>query len=144
VSGIVVGVDGSVSSLAALRWALAEARLRQATVEAVHVWHYPALAMAGMESGAVIAAHDDFAAAARSQLDDAVDGVLADETDPPAVNRVVLEGAAAETLVGHSESAELLVVGHRGRGGFAELRLGSVAHQCTSHAACPVLVVRRS
>jgi nucleotide-binding universal stress UspA family protein len=143
-SAIVVGLDGSSSSHEALRWALAEARLRGASVDAVHVWHYPPLAIAGLESAHVLAAHDDFEAAARTQLDEAVDGVLAGETDPPAVNRVVLEGAAAEQLVEHARSADILVVGHRGRGGFSELRLGSVAHQCASHATCPVLVLRGS
>jgi nucleotide-binding universal stress UspA family protein len=139
---IVVGVDGSRSSLEALRWALGEARLRGATVDAVQVWHYPALAISSPMAGPVIGAHDDFEADARTLLDEAVDGVLAEVEGAPSVNRVVLEGAAAEQLVRHGHAADLLVLGHRGRGGFADLLLGSVALQCTSHAVCPVVVVR--
>ena len=68
--------------------------------------------------------------------------VLAGDHQPPAVDRLVLEGAAAEQLVKHSDGAGLLVVGHRGRGGFAGLLLGSIAQQCAAHAHCPVVIVR--
>ncbi len=141
VAKIVAGIDGSPSSRHALRWALEEARRTGATVEAVHVWHYPALAYSGMMTAPMVG-HDELEADARSVLDHEVDAVLADATDPPAVNRVVVEGSAAEQLVEQAKDAELLVVGHRGLGGFATLLLGSVAHQCSAHATCPVLVVR--
>ena len=87
-------------------------------------------------------AHDDLVAEARKVLDEAVEDVLSGEQRPPAVERLVLEGAAAEQLVKHFDGADLLVVGHRGRGGFAGLLLGSIAQQCAAHAHCPVVIVR--
>ena len=131
----------------ALRWALNEARRRGATVEAVNVWHYPALTYVPGMYTAPVFAHDDFEAAARAGLDCAVDAVVADEeasgSGPlPGLVRVVLEGPAVERLVARSEHADLLVLGSRGHGGFRELLLGSVAHHCTAHAKCPVVIVK--
>lgn len=140
---IVVGVDGSRSSGDALRWAMGEARLRGATVDAVHVWRYPPVTYVPGIVDAPVFAHDDLEAQAGAVLDRAVDAVLAAGDDgAPVVERVVLEGPTAERLCQWSRHAELLVVGHRGRGGFTGLLLGSVAQQCSSHAACPVVVVR--
>lgn len=139
---IVVGVDGSRASQLALRWALGEARLRGATVEAVHVWRYPVLTYAPGISAAPVFAHDDLEAEARAVLDEAVAGAEGPAVEGAAIERLVLEGAASEALVRRAEGADLLVVGHRGRGGFAGLRLGSVAHQCSTHATCPVVIVR--
>ena len=58
------------------------------------------------------------------------------------VEKAVVEGPAAQTLIGAAKGAELLVVGSRGRGGFAGLLLGSVSQQCAHHASCPVVIVR--
>lgn len=139
---IVVGIDGSQASRHALRWALAEARVRGAALEAVHVWRYPVWTYSPAIVTPPVFAHDDLLAEARKVLDDAVDEVVADDQQRPAVQRVVREGAAAEQLVKQAQDADLLVVGHRGRGGFAGLLLGSIAHQCAAHAACPVVIVR--
>lgn len=139
---IVVGVDGSDQSRNALRWALDEARLRGAEVEAVQVWDYPVLTyIPGVVSPPTFA-HDDLEAEARTELDQAVDAVLDDVEGAPGVERVVIEGSAAEQLLRRAGDADLLVVGHRGRGGFADLMLGSVAHQVSAHATCPVVIVR--
>ena len=139
---IVVGIDGSQASRHALLWALAEARTRRAALEAVHVWRYPAWTYAPMIMTPPVFAHDDLVSEARAVLDHAVDEVLAGEADPPAIERLILEGAAAEQLVKHAGDADLLVVGHRGRRGFAGLLLGSIAHQGAAHAAYPVVIVR--
>ncbi len=140
---IVVGIDGSAASRDALGWALAEARRRGAVVEAVHVWHYPVWTLTPT-MGAPTFAHADLEAEARAVLDEGVDEVTAgaDPADLPTIERVALEGSAAEVLVNRAADADLLVVGHRGHGGFTGLLLGSVASQCTIHSPVPVVVVR--
>jgi nucleotide-binding universal stress UspA family protein len=137
---IVVGVDGSPEAAAALRWALDEARLRGTTVEAVRAWMFP------MADAIHAAAADvlvrDIAQASEEQLDRAVDDVAG--LDPGVkIERRVVEGPPARVLAEAAVGAELLVVGSRGRGGFAGLLLGSVAQQCVHHAPCPVVVIRR-
>ncbi len=142
-SRIVVGVDGSPPSLAALRWALAEAGLRGATVEAAHVWDYPFVAYTPAIMPTPAFVRSDLEAEARAELDQAVEEALAGQSgEGPPVKRLVVEGGAAQRLVERAMGAELLVVGHRGRGGFVDLLLGSVAMQCSTHASCPVVVVR--
>lgn len=151
-SRIVVGVDDSDHAVAALRWALREAVLRSATVEAVLVWTPP---IAALPFGATFTATGDdgeIDAAARVRLDELVnealaqlDGALAD-THPgystPDVHRTVMPGAAAMSLIDVAKDADLLVVGSHGRTGLRRLVLGSVAMACVQHAACPVTVVR--
>lgn len=143
---IVVGVDGSPSSRAALRWALGEARLRGAVVEATMVWRYPMLTyLPGLVAPPAFA-REDLEREARAELDEAVDSVLSTPEEPQdgdvRIERVVLEGKPAEELMRLATGADLLVVGHRGHEGFVGLLLGSVAHQCSSHAPCPVVIVR--
>lgn len=135
---IVVGIDGSQNSKAALDFAVAEARLRGAKVEAVMAWHRPytgdAWTMAipvdiqGME--------DSY----RQELDTIVDAADTSGLDQP-VERLVLESSPAQALLDRSGGAGLLVVGSRGHGGFVGLLLGSVGNQVASHAACPVVIV---
>jgi len=139
---IVVGVDGSAHSIRALRWAVAEAAARNATVEAVITWHYPVLASDEF-SGAVVPV--DVAALeanARETLDQAVEAAVPDAGQRDAVVRTVREGSPGHALVEASLDADMLVVGSRGHGGFAGLLLGSVSTQCVHHARCPVTVIR--
>lgn len=136
---IVVGVDGSPGGRAALRWALAEAERRCATVDAVHAWG-PAVYVAA-PTVAMIPDRSELAAAAKQLLDRVVSGEAAAHRHV-LVNQIVAEGAAARTLLDAAAGADLLVVGSRGRGGFAGLLLGSVSQQCVHHAPCPVVVVR--
>lgn len=140
---IVVGVDDSEQAKTALRWALAEGALRQATVEVVHAWTPP---MSALPFGATLVVPVDDAeldGAARTAVDQAVDAALADAAErPPEVLRTVLPGGAASTLVEVAEGADLLVVGSHGRSGLSRLVLGSVAMACVHHAPCPVVVVR--
>jgi len=134
---IVVGVDGSEPSKAALRWAIEEARLRGAPVLAVHAW----LMQFGAGPGFVVPAVEpnDVQREAESMLDAAIAEVGTEGLD---VDRVAVEGVAARVLIEAAEGADLLVVGSRGHGGFAGLLLGSVSQQCAHHAPCPVVVVR--
>ncbi|MGH9252207.1 MAG: universal stress protein [Acidimicrobiales bacterium] len=140
---IVVGVDDSEQAAAALRWALAEGVLRQATVEVVHAWSPP---MSALPFGATLLIPVDegeIDAAARASVDEVVDAALAEMDErPPEVLRTILPGGAAMTLVEVAEAADLLVVGSHGRTGLSRLVLGSVAMACVQHAPCPVVVVR--
>ena len=140
---IVVGVDGSEHSVRALRWALAEAKARNATVEALITWSYPVIASDGFSGGAVVAM--DVAALERSAgqaLEGAIEEAEPDATARQAIARRVVEGNPGHALVEASRGADLLVVGSRGHGGFTGLLLGSVSNQCVHHAHCPVTVIR--
>jgi nucleotide-binding universal stress UspA family protein len=148
VGEIVVGVDGSPGSLAALRFALAEARLRKATVVAVHAWLFPLveapepflLEFPGPQVDTLAQVTAALALQSEERLDQALREV-AREAEGVAIERRVTEGGAAEVLIDASKEADLLVVGSRGLGGFTGLLLGSVSRQCVSHASCPVVVV---
>jgi nucleotide-binding universal stress UspA family protein len=145
---IVVGVDGSPGSLEALRWALVESRLRGADVHVVHAWMVP-LIDAVPEPWAIGApslgpsedeVHEHLEAAARKVLDASMEE--ARSADPGVeVGGALAEGRPAAALLAAAQDADLLVVGSRGRGGFAGLLLGSVSAQCVHHAPCPVVVV---
>ena len=137
---IVVGIDGSEAAADALAWAVREAELTDAIVRVVHAWCYPALTYVHALVPPPTFAREEFVDEARA----VVEKVLSpfDQVGAVSIEPVVAEGGATSVLVDHSRSADLLVVGHRGRGGFLGLRLGSVALQCAQHAACPVVVVR--
>lgn len=136
-----MGVDGSTPSLQAAGWAGREAELRGAPLRIVYVtlrWPYyvplvPQPASWGAEAEA----------AARTVLDQATIRARAGRPHL-AVSAEIVDGAAAEALVAAAEGAQLIVVGNRGRGGFAELLLGSVSRYLTARAPCPVAVVRQT
>ncbi len=139
---IVVGVDGSALSVAALRWALDEASLRHVGVHVVLAWAMPpVMGMAPVLSPSEV----DFHAAAEAQLD----AILSEQDvtaegrpgDSPLTREVVERSPARGLLAAADAGASLLVVGSRGHGGFAGLLLGSVSQQCVAHAHCPVVVV---
>jgi nucleotide-binding universal stress UspA family protein len=133
---IVVGVDGSKGSQTALKWAIEEAHLRGASIEAVYAWssQYGA---GGFAPPLLRVAQDD---AERALLEHAV-GAVADGTEDVVIGRHAVHGPTASTLIDAARDADLLVVGSRGRGGFAALLLGSVSHRVLSEAPCPVAVV---
>ena len=144
---IVVGIDGSPASQAALEWGLAEARLRDARVVAIHAWSYIPLAAIGdpgmipMPSGDLPGQLELEQKAAEAELDAALAQAFP-EGVPPQVEKRLVEGDAAEALVAESEGAELVVVGSRGRGGLTSALLGSVSGHVLHHAGCPVVVVK--
>ena len=132
---IVVGIDGSPASLQALRWALDQAKRTEATVTAVMAWIVPELY--------------DWPMPTAEQLDLATGNWLHDivraevpEDELPRIHLRTAGGHPAEVLLDHAAAAELLVVGHRGTGTFAQALLGSTARYCVDHATCPVVVVR--
>jgi nucleotide-binding universal stress UspA family protein len=138
---IVVGVDGSPSSVDALRWAVSEAELTGDTVEAVIAWQYPVAA--GGYGWAPVVMDDgiNLQAAAEQTLTDAIDQV-AGADHAVKVERRVAEGYAPSLLVDASAHADLLVVGSRGHGTFTDALIGSVSQNCAHHAKCPVVIVR--
>ena len=148
-AGLVVGVDGSPGAAEALRWAVAEARLRKARLRIVHAWIY---GYVGMPSGgigymgsfgsnaALGIEPEDLQQAAEDVLEKAIADVVGG-VEGVEVERKVVEGAAAQVLIGAAVGADLLVVGSRGHGDFVGLLLGSVSQQCVHYAPCPVVVV---
>lgn len=135
---IVVGIDGSETAHRALQWAVDEARVREASLEAVHVWELPYLG--GFPNLASVVDPTAFEVAARRVLDAAVDSVDASGLARPVERTLTVDGAAAGIL-GAAKGADLLVVGSRGHGGFTGLLLGSVGQHVAHHAACPVVIV---
>ena len=135
---IVVGIDGSPASEKALRWAVAEARLRRAVVRAVYAWSFP---FRGGEIAhlAAEAAHPALQQEAEQLAENAVRRAVGADADM--VERVVIEASPAQALTETARDADLLVVGSRGRGGFAGLLLGSVSNQCAQHAPCPAVII---
>jgi nucleotide-binding universal stress UspA family protein len=138
---IVVGIDGSQGSKTALKWAMNQARLTGATIEAVTAWQDPA--RYGTAYGWTSAAFegDTFATAMVKVLDDTVADVTAQMEHPVTVLTQVVEGHPAEALLQAAAGAQSLVVGSRGHGTFAAIILGSVSQHCVQHAPCPVVVV---
>jgi len=138
---IVAGIDGSESSASALRWAIRQAALTGAAVDAVIAWHYPDLASSGIAVGAVEPTYEIFRENAEKIVADAISSTV-DPASDVQVSARVAQGHAAQVLLDASAGASLLVVGSRGHGGFAEALLGSVSQHCVQHALCPVVVVR--
>jgi nucleotide-binding universal stress UspA family protein len=136
---IVVGVDGSPSSTAALRWAIHQAKLTGCDVEAVTVWRIPAAyGIAPTATGMA-----DFEGDAQELLDKALAEFRTMDPDVVIWPRVV-QGLAGSGLVRAAHGADLLVVGSRGHGGLAGALLGSVSQYCAHHAPCPVLIMRHA
>ena len=140
---IVVGVDGSDCSRAALEFALDEAARRGAGVRVVLAMpetDYWATAY-GMTPTLVEELSTDLEKVGRDMIDDVVRSRGGGLADIP-VEVHVLGGSPGHVLVDQSRDADLLVVGHRGRGGFRSALLGSVGLQCVLYASVPVTVVR--
>jgi nucleotide-binding universal stress UspA family protein len=134
---LVVGVDGRLPSLRALTFALSEARLRGAVVDAVIAWHEP---YTGPSLAPGVADPNVLAEAAAETLDRALADVHASDWGP-SVDRHVVRGRPGDVLVQSSDEAALIVVGSRGRSGITGVLLGSVAQQLVRDASCPVVVV---
>ena len=135
---VVVGVDGSDPSMAALRWALAEGAVRKAVVQVVHAWDAPVIygpvsGVSGSDVGVI-------EGGARRMVEEMVD--QAEQGGSPVdVEQTAIPGGAAASLLDAAGGADLVVVGRRGMGGFGRLLLGSVSENVARHARCPVVVV---
>lgn len=138
---IVVGVDGSPSSEAALRWAFEEARLRSTELRAVYAWS--AFPVFQADTPLTLTTQDDLRVEAERLVREFVAGAIPDSGDVEITTLAPQTASGvARTLVDLAEGAEMLVVGSRGLTGFSELVLGSISKQCVHQARCPVVVVR--
>ena len=141
-STIVVGVDGSEPSAEALVYALRQARLEGGEIRAVTAWHIPAVSYGGPGAAPLVNLNEAFEEDAQAISRDALKAVDNDAAGID-IHAIVREGHPAKVLLDEAASADLLVLGSRGLGGFAELLLGSVSHECAQHATCPVVIVHR-
>jgi len=140
---IVVGIDGSVTSRDALRWAFEEAKVRKAELHVVTAWTYPYLLTApGVVAPAIPTTQLEEAAATIVQ--EALDAVVGAGDPDVVVTTAVAEGPAATVLVDAAKDADLLVMGSRGRGGFRGMLLGSVSQSVAHHAPCPLVIIRHT
>jgi nucleotide-binding universal stress UspA family protein len=138
---VVVGIDGSAGSLVALQWAAEAARLRAVPLHVLFAWGDLGARLARTARGGREPTEADEREAALAVIDEAVREALGPEPGVEIV-RVAERGEATPALLEASKTADLLVVGSRGRGGFAGLLLGSVSQHCIHHAHCPVAVIR--
>ncbi|GGN84590.1 universal stress protein [Actinoplanes lobatus] len=135
---VLVGTDGSEPALTAVRWAALEAQRRGTTLTVLHAYDEDWSAMPGLPWPHPPGDPRDHAEAVVATAREAATGAAPAIT----VHTVVVPGDPAATLVGHATTAGLTVVGHRGRGGFTSLMLGSVGQRVATRARCSAVVVR--
>jgi nucleotide-binding universal stress UspA family protein len=138
---IVVGIDGSAGSKSALRWALAQARLTGAKVEAVAAWQDPYLYGYGYGWPTTQFDVAEIVTVAEKSLAATLAEVVGEQDKGITVTGQVIEGPAAKVLMSRGTTAQLLVVGKRGHGAFVGMLLGSVSQHCVQNASCPVVVI---
>lgn len=138
---VVVGVDGSAQSVAALHWAARYAAATGAVVRAVFAWHYPVAAGEAPVGVAPESVRHQAEDLERRHLDDAIAQVYPPEARGE-VDAQIAYGHPAQVLIDMSKEADLLVVGGSGHGAFTGMLVGSVSIHCVAHAFCPVTVVR--
>jgi nucleotide-binding universal stress UspA family protein len=140
---IVVGVDGSQTSTAALQWAAEEARARDARLIVVHAWMVPAAAYSTSLPTTFIPTLPNvrfYKEAAEGVVERALESIDVASL-PRGVQHVVTRGAAPEAILTAAEGAELVVVGSRGRSRLGGLLLGSVSRDVVRSSSIPVVVV---
>jgi len=132
---IVVGIDGSSQSLAALRWALREGAQSGAPVHVVHCWQPQ-----NLTEYALVAPHS-FARASACMLDNEIAAALAEMQVKPEVQPISIHGRPATALLNVADGAAMLVLGDHVRTDLQDIVFGHVIRSCEKHAACPVVVV---
>ena len=137
---VLVGADGSPSSLEAVEAAAREARIWGRTLRIVHAQSWPAMNVP-FGTSALALPEGELAELAQQTLSEAVERARATEPNVE-IDEEVVAGEALAVLEAESRTASLVIVGSRGLGGFTGLLVGSVAVHLATHAQCPVLVVR--
>ncbi len=132
---VVVGIDGSPNSAAALRWAGNYAQLTGAELHLVLVWQ----SITGF--GYAPISSDEFEREGQRTLTRTIDTALGENPSLPISTKIV-NGNPAAVLIEESREADLVVVGDRGYEGFAGLLLGHVGENCARNAHCSVIIVR--
>lgn len=136
-----VGLDGSEAADVAAGFAFEEAGARRVAVMAVRAWQPPRPSWCSTASP-LIGDVDEIETAERDLLSESVGGWRAKHPHVPVQLRLA-RGSSGAALVNASREVQLIVVGSRGRGGFAGVLLGSTSQQLLHHADCPVLIVRQ-
>lgn len=137
---VVVGVDGSEHSAAAVEFAVREAALRGAELIAIHAWRWPGSAGPG-DMRPLVYDEPSVIDEEGRVLGEALAGVATSQPDLKITQQVVHDSPAA-ALIDAGAQAQLLVAGTRGGGGFLGLLLGSTSHALLHHAPCPLVLVR--
>ncbi|MFR9676387.1 universal stress protein [Streptomyces sp. TR06-5] len=137
---VVVGVDGSPSSMDAVSVAAGEARLRGCGLKVVHAFIWPVMHVP-LGPSPLGPAEGGLRNIAERLVADAVDRARSVAPEVP-VTGALVTGEALTVLEHRSQTACLVVVGSRGLGGFLGLLLGSTAVHLAAHGRCPVMVVR--
>jgi len=136
---VVVGIDGSPESEAALRFALEEARLRGLPLRVVCAWEPPSARYVGEAFAPTGDAFREAEGHAEDVLRAALEAIPADSG--VVVEAVSVEGHPPTVLAEQAADAVLLVVGSRGRGAAKSVLLGSVSQAVAHHAHCPLAIV---
>jgi nucleotide-binding universal stress UspA family protein len=139
--GVVVGDDGSEGAARAVRYALEESRRRGVTLHVLRAWSIMSTTRPADVPPGFAASLAEYESAALAEEKARIDHLLGEDSDVP-VEIHCVHSPAAQALIAASETADVIVVGSRGLGGFRSLVLGSVAEQCMRHASGPVIVVR--
>jgi nucleotide-binding universal stress UspA family protein len=134
---ILVGLDGSENSVAALRWAIGEAVRTHAPVEVVHCWESRDL------TDVLFASRHEMSTASVCMLDTQVAAELRDRAECPEVSTESVHGRPAQTLVERSRGAQMIVLGAQQRVALRDTFRGDVIRTVQRHASCPVVVVDR-
>jgi len=142
VASVVVGIDGSEASRAALRWAADEAKQRGAALRVVHTWDHP-YSVPGPHTQTGRPKVDE-EVTERRLAEELLDRELAAtgvEATGIRVERELVEGPPAKRLLGAAEGADLLVIGSDRHPKLVDIPLGRVGRECVQHSPCPIVIV---
>ena len=144
-SDVVVGVDGSPGSIAAIVWAIGEAELRKVNVRAVIAWEYP-YAYGGLTTSVLTQeSNDELEKNAFAELEAAINAAVGkltkQEGNAVQIESVAIAGNPSSVMERESFTADLVVVGAKGHSSLSKLLLGSTSDYLAKHSGCPMVIV---